>query len=232
MPHRLHHLIQRLGWPRLLLLPLLAASMAAAWHFREQVVLGPVMLQRMLLVHPMSALALFTLMYAAAVIACLPSAPLNLAAGLFWGPLWGGIVATIGASGGSVVSFYLARRLFGQPLARRFDNQIVATVLREFEAKGWRFLAFLRLNPIFPTGPLNYIFGLTAIDATSYSAATVAFLFPPSLAVALIGYEFNTFWAEGDAARPLRMLVIVSAAVTALFALKYAARFFNRQPSV
>ncbi len=222
---------RRLGRPNWLLLLPVAAIMAAAWHFHGQATLGLVLLQRMLIDHPLPALALFMLMYAAVVVACLPSGPLNLAAGFFWGPLWGGVVATIGASIGSVAAFYLARLLFGQPLARRFDNHIVAAVQREFEAKGWRFLAFVRLNPIFPTGPLNYIFGLTPIDAARYSAATVAFLFPPSLAVAVIGFELNTFWAEGEAARLLRTLVIISAAVTALFALKYAARFLHRRRS-
>jgi uncharacterized membrane protein YdjX (TVP38/TMEM64 family) len=218
----------RFGWHKRLLLLLFAAAVATAWHFHGQDSLGPAMLQRMLLAHPLSVLCLFVLMYAAAVVVCVPGAPFNLAAGFFWGPFWGGVIATIGASLGSVAAFYLARLLFGQPLARRFDGRIVGAVQQEFEAKGWRFLAFLRLNPIFPTGPLNYIFGLTAIDAASYSLATAAFLFPPSLAVALIGYEMGTFWAQGEAARLLRILVIVSAAITALFALKYAARFLNR----
>jgi uncharacterized membrane protein YdjX (TVP38/TMEM64 family) len=212
-----------------LLLLLLAASMAAAWHFRGQGVLDPAVLQQMRLDHPLSAPGLFVLMYAAAVVACVPSAPFNLAAGFFWGPLWGGVIATIGASIGSVVAFYLARLLFGRPLVRHFDNRIVAMMQQEFDAKGWRYIAFLRLNPIFPTGPLNYVLGLTAIDGVSYGAATVAFLFPPSLAVAAIGHAMSTFWAEGEAARPLRMLLVVSVGVTALLGLKYAARLLNRR---
>lgn len=220
---------RRFGWSRWLLLLLVAAGIALAWAFHGRASLEPALLQRLLVRHPLLALGLFVAMYAAAVIACVPGAPFNLAAGFFWGPLWGGVIATLAASLGSVVAFYLARLLFGQPLARRFDHRIVAAVQQEFDAKGWRFLAFLRLNPIFPTGPLNYLFGLTAIDAAGYGATTLACLFPPSLAVAAIGYEASALWAEGDAARLLRALAVVSAAVTVLVGLKYAAGLLNRR---
>lgn len=76
--------------------------------------------------------------------------------------------------------FAAARSVFGRPLAARFDNEFISQVQKEFDDKGWRFIAFVRLNPVFPTRPLNYILGLTGIAFFTYVWATFVFLLPPS----------------------------------------------------
>jgi uncharacterized membrane protein YdjX (TVP38/TMEM64 family) len=217
-----------IGPKRVVLLLLIATGAGLAWHARGHGLLAPAPLQRFLADHPLEALGLFTLVYAVSIVAMLPTAPLNLAAGLFWGPVWGGLVATLGAGAGSLAAFFAARLLFGQPLARRFNNRLVATVQREFERKGWRFVAFARLNPVFPTGPLNYLLGLTAISSRTYAWATVAFLLPPSIAVAVLGHEAGAFVVAGNTAYLLHAFLIASAAVTFLFGIKFAVRLLDR----
>lgn len=217
-----------IGPKRVLLLTLLAAGIVTAWQLRRHGIFEPRVLRQFLAVRPVSAVLLFALVYAASIVAMLPTAPLNLAAGLFWGPVWGGLIATAGAGAGSLAAFYAARALFGQPLAQRFDNRLVALVQQEFAAKGWRFVAFARLNPVVPTGPLNYLLGLTSMGGFAYVWVTFAFLLPPSLAVALIGHEMGTFAAEGETARLLGAILIISAAVTALFGIRYGARLLTR----
>ena len=139
-----------------------------------------------------------------------------------------GIYSTTGATIGAIIAFVLTRSVAGQPLARRFDNRFIAEIQREFEAKGWLFLAFVRLNPIFPTGPLNYLLGLTAVDTFTYVWTTFWFNLPPSIAVAWIGYSLGTFVVEGEIADTMRTILAVSAAVTALAALAYGASLFYK----
>ena len=140
----------------------------------------------------------------------------------------GGLYSTSGATIGATAAFLLTRSVLGQPLARRFDNRVIAEIQREFVAKGWLFLAFVRLNPIFPTGPLNYLLGLTAVDTVTYVWTTFVFNLPPSIAVAWIGYSLGTFVMQGEIANTMRTILAVSAAVTALAALAYAARLFYK----
>ena len=87
----------------------------------------------------------------------------------------------------------------------------------------------MRLNPVFPTGPLNYILGLTGIDAFTYVWATFVFLLPPSIAVAFIAHSVGRFVVEGEVADSMKLMLAISAGVTVLAALAYGARLVNRQ---
>ena len=217
-----------IGPKRILILTALAVLVGIAWYLRQQGWLDPSAIQHLIERYPVTAPIVFAAIYAIAMLSALPTLPVNLAAGLFWGPLLGGLYSTSGATIGAVAAFLLTRSVLGQPLARRFDNRVIAEIQREFEAKGWLFLAFVRLNPIFPTGPLNYLLGLTAVDTVTYAWTTFVFNLPPSIAVAWIGYSLGTFVMQGEIADTMRTILTVSAAVTALAALAYAARLFYK----
>jgi uncharacterized membrane protein YdjX (TVP38/TMEM64 family) len=186
--------------------------------------LSPALLQNYLDQYPATSVIAFIGIYIASVVAALPTLPLNLAAGYFWGGLLGGLIATAGSSLGAVLAFLVARIALGQPLARRFDHRIVAWIQGEFELQNWRFIAFVRINPVFPTGLLNYIFGLTSIRVWTYIWATVAFLCPPSIIIAVIGDQAGTFLLNKDVRDSVRALLIISAAVTLFVAIKYVSR--------
>ena len=118
--------------------------------------------------------------------------------------------------------------MLGKPLAQRFGNRIVTEIQREFEANGWMFLAFVRLNPVFPTGPLNYVFGLTSINGFTYAWVTFVFLLPASIAVALIGQNLGMLVIGGYQAGSVKTILAVSTAVTVLATLGYGARLLYR----
>jgi uncharacterized membrane protein YdjX (TVP38/TMEM64 family) len=217
-----------IGPKRTLGLVSMTIIIAGTWYLRGHHTLDPVLLQRLVHDYTISAPLLMILIYALGVLSGLPTLPINLAAGVFWGSVLGGLISTTGATLGAVVAFAAARSIFGRPLARRFDNKLVAEFQREFEEKGWRFIAFARLNPVFPTGPLNYILGLTAIDSFTYVWATFAFLLPPSIAAAFIGQSIGTFVIEGEIADTAKLVLAVSAGVTALAVLAYGARLIER----
>lgn len=232
---------QRRGWRRYigrkrsLLLMLLITVVATAWYLRKENILDPTFIQGAIRDHPVGAPIVFILLYGLAMLSALPTLPVNLAAGFFWGPVLGGIFSTSGATLGAIGAFAAARTIFGQPLAHRFGGRLIGEIQREFQARGWLFVAFMRVNPVFPTGPLNYILGLTAIDTFTYMWVTFAFILPPSIAVAWIGHALGNFVVAGEIAEAVKSMLAVSAAVTVLAMIGYAARLLYKldggQPS-
>ena len=123
----------------------------------------------------------------------------------------------------------MATRLaFGPLLGRQFNNRLVAEIQRKFEENGWRFIAFARLNPIVPTGPLNYMLGLTSIGTLTYVLVTFVFLLPPAILVAYIGGSVGSFVMTGDVAASVKTLLAISAAVTVLVGCTYSAKLILR----
>jgi uncharacterized membrane protein YdjX (TVP38/TMEM64 family) len=82
------------------------------------------------------------------------------------------------------------------------------------------------MNPIFPTGPLNYLLGLTDMRLGTYSIVTFVFLLPPALAVSFIGYTAGSL-AFDNAAEPIKMMFLASFGVTVLVGGAYVARLFK-----
>jgi len=204
-----------------------AAIMVVAWYFRSHGLLRPEAVIRFRAAHPISAMGSFLVLYAVAAFAALPTLPLNLAAGLLWGPWIGGVLSAGGSTLGATVAFYSARQVFGRLLARRCSSRMVTWLQNEFEEKGWRSIAFLRLNPIFPTGVLNYLIGLTSIDGKTYVVSTFVFLLPPSVTVALIGSEVGTLSMTGSVTRWVQKVLFLSAILAALAGFRYFAKYLN-----
>jgi uncharacterized membrane protein YdjX (TVP38/TMEM64 family) len=216
------------GRKRLAVILVVGAIAATGWFLRKQGVLDPETLQGILVEHPLGAPIAFMLIYGLAILGMLPTLPLNLVGGLLWGPFLGGLLAAAGATLGAVVAFVSARLAFGRPLAGRFDNRLTTEIQREFALKGWWFVAFMRLNPIFPTGPVNYILGLTSISTGVYAWVTLVSLLPASTAVAYIGQQVGLLVLKGNGSAPLRSILAVSAGVTLLAFLTFSARLYNR----
>jgi uncharacterized membrane protein YdjX (TVP38/TMEM64 family) len=216
-----------IGPKRIILLIAFAAFVVFSWDYYRAGSLSPAIIEQYRDQHPFGAVALFILIYALSVVTALPSLPFNLAGGFFWGGLVGGIYSTIGVTLGSLASFIVARWLIGQPLAEKFDNKLVSKVQAEFDRGGWKFVAFARINPIIPTGPFNYLLGLTSLSLKAFLWSTFVFLLPPSIAVAYVGDTLQTFTAQqSGVSEIIRDILIASAAVTFLVGIKFASRFF------
>lgn len=156
--------------------------------------------------YPISGPIIFVIAYALLVALLIPTLPVNLAAGVLWGGMWGGILATLGSALGAVLAFLLARTSLGKPFARKYDSRLLNWIIHQIDQNAWKVVAFVRLNPAFPSGPVNFIFGLTSINFATYSYATLLFLFPPSLGVALIGAEAGHILLQGKSLELLRIL--------------------------
>ena len=209
---------------RLLLFGIIVGLVILAWYLRYHGYFTVEYLLELIEGYPVIAPVIFVAFHVLALLFMIPSLPLNLAAGILWGPLWGGIITTIGGGIGAISAFAIARSTIGQPLANKFDNRKIAWLQSQLEIKGWRIVAFTRINPIFPSSPLNYIFGITSIRFSTYVWSSIVFLFFPALAISTIGYEIGDFVISGKFADIFRTVFIVSAIVTILIILRFAVK--------
>lgn len=194
---------------------------------------SPVLLQHYYNENPTTTILVFIAFYAITVVAAIPSLPLNLAAGYFWGGILGGVYTCLGVTIGGFVSFLLARYAIGQPLTLSLSDtskrRWLVNIQREFEQHGWKYIAFVRMNPIVPTGAFNFFLGLTPVSSKTFVWTTFVFLLPPTIAVSFIGDAFQTFSADGQVTEIVNIIFIVSAAIMALFGIRFAARIFKSQ---
>ncbi|TMA12245.1 MAG: TVP38/TMEM64 family protein [Deltaproteobacteria bacterium] len=117
----------------------------------------------------------------------LPGAPITIAGGAIFGPMWGTFYSVVGATGGATLAFLISRHLAGE-WAELKAGGIVKRLKQGVEEEGWRFVAFTRLVPLFPFNLLNYGFGLTRIKLSHYVAASFFCMIPGAAAYSLIGY--------------------------------------------
>jgi len=97
-----------IGPKRIFLLCILAIFVIWAWDYYKSGALSPSIIEAYRNQNRLFAVLLFTLIYAISVIAALPSLPLNLAAGFFWGGILGGVYSTLGVTLGGWISFLIA----------------------------------------------------------------------------------------------------------------------------
>lgn len=139
----------------------------------------------------------FTLGYALATILFLPGSVFGLAGGALFGPLWGTVWNLCGALLGASAAFLISRHVAGEWVARRLGGRF-AELVHGIEAEGWRFVAFVRLVPLFPFNLLNYALGLTRIRFSHYLAASAGAMLPGVVLYTWIGYAGREAFAGGE----------------------------------
>lgn len=129
----------------------------------------------------------FMLIYIIGTVFFLPGSVLTLAGGALFGPVWGTFYNLTGATIGAIISFIVARYLAKDFVERKSSGHLNA--LREgVDEEGWRFVAFVRLVPLFPFNILNYALGLTHIKLSHYALATYVCMLPGAIAYTYLGY--------------------------------------------
>jgi len=199
------------GLKRFFVLALYGTFSAVIWYYWKSGILSPENLLRSIAAYPIIAPALFIVAYAVIVVFMVPSLPLNIGAGFLWGPFLGSLYTLIGCTLGSTLSFIFARSTLGQPFARRFDNNILQWFVKQLSCNGWRVVAFVRMNPAFPSGPANYLFGLTSISFKEYFISTLVFPYPLCLAFSYVGESAGGVLLDGDAKRAVQLIIAVTA---------------------
>ncbi len=213
-----------IGPKRIVILLFFSACLLVLWYLRKEGLLTHEELFRVLRDHPVSAPLIFVGFYILSMIFFVPTLPLNIGAGILWGAWMGSILATIGGGSGAIAAFWLSRTSLGQPLARSTDNRLICWLQTELETKGWKVVALTRLLPVFPAGPLNVAFSLTAIRFTTYCWATMVFLYPFALVFAYIGNFSGKLILQGQAAGLVETIMVISLGLVALYGLRIMKR--------
>src|SRR4030095_16304519 len=110
-----------------------------------------------------------------------------LAGGALFGPVWGGLWNLLGATLGAALAVLVARYLAGDLVSRKAAG-LLGRLIEGVNAEGWRFVAFVRLVPLFPFNLANYALGLTRISLQHYVIATLLFMVPGVVAYTWLGH--------------------------------------------
>ena len=100
-----------------------------------------------------------------------------LAGGALFGPILGSVLNLLGATIGATIAFVLARYVAGDWVARKGAGRL-KQLITGVEAEGWRFVAFVRLVPLFPFNLTNYALGLTRIGLLPYVVTSLLCMAP------------------------------------------------------
>jgi len=157
---------------------------------------------------------LFILIRALATVLFLPGSILTLTGGALFGPVFGTFYNLTGATLGATLAFLVSRYLAADWVADRAGGR-AKQLINGVEEEGWRFVAFMRLVPLFPFNLLNYALGLTRIRLLHYIVATYIFMLPGAIAFTYLGYAGREAIAGGEGMVRNGLLVLGLLAVAA-----------------
>lgn len=160
---------------------------------------------------------LFISVYIIGTIFFIPGSILTVAGGILFGPVMGSLYNLTAATIGSLLSFLMARYIAfdwvnGQS-GQRF-KQISAGI----EKEGWRFVAFVRLVPLFPFNFLNYALGLTKIKVSHYVIASFICMLPGAVAYTYLGHATSVVMTEDITTKSMVQVGSIALALIAIVA--------------
>ena len=154
--------------------------------------------------------------YVIATVFFLPGVLFTLAGGVLFGPLYGTLYNLTGATLGATLAFLLARFLAYDWVAQRAGKRL-RQLVEGVEEEGWRFVAFVRLVPLFPFNLLNYALGLTRIPLLQYIVTSFICMVPGAAAYTYLGYAGRELAAGGeDVIRKILLAIAIVASVAFL----------------
>lgn len=135
---------------------------------------------------PLAPLAFILLMAAAIVVSPIPSLPLDILAGSFFGPITGAFYAVVGATIGATTSFLIARAL-GRSLLSRHLKGHISFCTRCSDRLLLKVVLVSRLIPFVSFDLVSYGAGLTRMSLPRFSIATAIGMVPLTLLYTSVG---------------------------------------------
>src|SRR6184192_1054733 len=111
----------------------------------------------------------YPLLFAACNILLLPGGILAVGSGFFFGLWWGFLIVFAGNIVGTAISFALSRSIAKRWFQQRLSsNSTLRALGPAVERESWKIILLSQLHPLFPTSLLNYFYGLTRIQFSTY----------------------------------------------------------------
>jgi len=166
--------------------------------------------------HTLAMVAGFMAVYIIQTALSLPGAAiLSLAAGAIFGSIMGTVYAVVAASIGATLAFLVTRYLLRDLVLKKFGSKLEG-MNRELEQRGFNYLLFLRLVPIFPFFLINLASGLTRLPLRVFMLGTLIGIIPGGFVFVNAGASLATVTSLSGIASPR---VLGSFALLGLFAL-------------
>jgi uncharacterized membrane protein YdjX (TVP38/TMEM64 family) len=125
----------------------------------------------------LAPLGYLVLRIVAILVTVFPNAPLDIAAGVMFGPFWGTVYSLLGSEAGAIACFVLARYLGRDAIVRLLHRNI--TFSDRLAQRQMALLVFLaRLEPIFSFALVSYGAGLTKMSLRAFALATLLGMTP------------------------------------------------------
>ena len=166
--------------------------------------------------HKLIMVAGFMTVYIVQTALSLPGAAiLSLAAGAIFGSAMGTVYANIAATIGATLAFLVTRYLLRDWVLLTFGGKLEG-MNRELEARGFNYLLFLRLVPLFPFFLINLAAGLTRLPLRTFFLGTMLGIIPGGFVFVNAGASLATIDSLSGIASPR---VLGSFALLGLFAM-------------
>jgi uncharacterized membrane protein YdjX (TVP38/TMEM64 family) len=166
--------------------------------------------------HRIITVAGFMAIYIVQTALSLPGAAiLSLAAGALFGSILGTVYAVIAATIGATLAFLVTRYLLRDMILEKFGPKLEG-INRELETRGFNYLLFLRLVPLFPFFLINLAAGLTRLPLRTFVLGTLVGIIPGGFVFVNAGASLASINSLRDVASPR---VLGSFALLGLFAL-------------
>lgn len=159
----------------------------------------------------------YGLAYVIGSLLLVPGSALTVGAGAAFGLVPGTIVVSLSSVTAAALAFLLGRSLFRskvEALAARYGK--FRAIDRAIEARGPWIVALLRLSPVIPFGPSNYLYGLSSVRFWPYVFASWAAMLPGTLLYGYLGSAGRDVVAGVDG-RPTGEWVFLAVGFVATF---------------
>lgn len=167
-------------------------------------------------VHKLVMVAMFMTIYIVQTALLLPGGTiLSLAGGAIFGSIMGTVYANIAATIGATLAFIVTRYLLRDVVLKKFGSKL-ESMNRELEERGFSYLLFLRLVPLFPFFLINLAAGLTRLPLRTFFFGTMLGIIPGGFVYVNAGASMATIDSLSGIASPR---VLGSFALLGLFAL-------------
>ncbi|HEY5974957.1 MAG TPA: TVP38/TMEM64 family protein [Geobacteraceae bacterium] len=127
----------------------------------------------------------------AIMVTVVPNAPLDIAGGMLFGPLWGTFYSLLGSEAGAIACFLLARQ-FGREAVNRLLHRDITFSNRLARRQLAYIVLFARLEPVFSFALVSYGAGLTRMTLRSFALSTLIGMTPGTIILNYYGKSFFT----------------------------------------
>jgi len=130
----------------------------------------------------------FVAAYVAACLTFFPGFILTMGGGVLFGVVKGTWWVSVGATLGAGCAFLVSRHLARDWIQRKLGQNARFQAIDEAVARdGWKIVGLLRLSPVIPFIPMNFVFGLTKIPFFQFVAITWLSILPMSCMFVYLG---------------------------------------------